>query len=100
MRLPKTITIFGQVYTIKLVLNLDSVGLCDFDNSIIYIRANQAPEQLFLTLLHEINHAIQFRTGLYQALSREVQEVISENFSVAYREIFEIKIKKAKRAKS
>ena len=94
IKLPKSVDIFGKPYLIKMINNLDSVGLCDFDNSIIYVRANQSPEQIFITLLHEINHAIQYRTGLYQALPIQIQEVISENFSVAYREIFNMNFKK------
>ena len=52
--------------------------------------------ELEKTILHEIGHAMIFRSGLAQVLSHEVQEILCEVFSNVVHENFKIKADRRK----
>jgi len=89
----RSINIKGQKYKIKIKKCKDEdeyMGLCDTDEKIIYIGA-QIEEQsdLYITLVHEIIHAILHETALDQVLPVEVNELIADNIAtVIYKEFF------------
>lgn len=39
------------------------LGKCSFKKQLITINANQNPEAIFMTFIHEVLHAIEFETG-------------------------------------
>ena len=92
MKLPKSIKIKGEVWKIKLVDNLhapdgDKVqGYCFTTGREIYIDKSLRGEQLSITYLHEINHAIMFE--LHLTLNLEVEEIIADGFASVYEKLF------------
>jgi len=96
MKLPKYIKIKGQKYKIIYNKNLSKesiYGDTDMDYKIIRICNSLEGEKLLTTLIHEIGHAIQFETGISQAISVGLQEIICENFSTVFNDIFKIRFK-------
>lgn len=78
-KLPKTYTVKGAKYKIKLVDTDMFAGMCDPQKKIIYISIHQSKEQIEHTFYHEVNHALQFEIGINQAVSRETMEILAEN---------------------
>lgn len=88
-KLPKTVMVLGKRIKVVLKEELASqgyAGLYDPSEGKIYINPN-VPD-IEETYLHELNHSIIHRTGLNQVISREVEEMICENFATAYAEAF------------
>lgn len=92
--LPKTLLIFGDVYrVIKIRIKGGIAGDCDSEKKIIKICPKQTQKQKLHTLLHEMNHAVIFRTGIFQAVDEKVIETISENIATAILENFKLRKK-------
>ena len=89
MVLPKSVKIFGQRFKIKVMPLHGYLGLCDRAAKIIYVESNQTESEIYQTLLHEIGHAVIGRTGIVQALSPELEEIIVENIATAIIDNFE-----------
>ena len=85
MKIPKSIWVKGQEYTILSIKGLTedehADGATDYINKTIKYDSKLKGDMLKRCLLHEIGHSIQFETGLRQALSDELLEIITENFS-------------------
>lgn len=79
MKIPKKINIFGVIYKIKFVDTDLFAGLCDPTKKTIFLNINQSKEQILSTYIHEAVHAMQFSTGMNQAVSREFMEMMAEN---------------------
>lgn len=89
MVVPKSVKIFGQRFKVKVVPLHGYLGLCDRATNTLYVESNQSEKEIYQTLLHEIGHAVVGRTGIAQALSPEVEEIIVENIATAIIENFE-----------
>lgn len=79
----KSITILGRRVRIKEGANLvyrgePCLGLCDYDNRIIYLEKNQSPRMKKDTLRHEAIHFFLELTGISQKLSESENEVYSQ----------------------
>ena len=83
MTLPKSVTIFGLKFKVKVAKLNGYLGLCDRLTSTIYVEANQSDKDKLHTLLHEMGHAVFGRVGLVQGISPELEEVIVENIATA-----------------
>lgn len=66
------------------------MGYYDLEQEAIYL---QGVKEDYGTLIHEIGHAIFHRTGLKQAISGDVEEIVVENIATALMENFEVKLK-------
>lgn len=100
------IRIFGKVIEIyDEPINLENdYGELDgyFDPNTWKIAVDTKATNRFQSLLHEINHAIWFRTGMFQAgIPNQIHELICETFATAYDELFDdlIKIRRKYRKK-
>ena len=79
--IPKKINIYGVKFKIKLTKMTEYSGLMDYKAKTIYISEiyNKTDKERVATLWHEIFHAIHYRIGLDQAISREMLEVLAES---------------------
>jgi Zn-dependent peptidase ImmA (M78 family) len=73
-KIPKSITILGRTIKIKTGKNLyfqgePCLGLCDYDNRIIYLEQNQSPQCMKDTLCHEAVHFFLILCGMDQRMS-------------------------------
>ena len=73
---------------------VDNLG--DFDNEKreIRIRDSLKGDEYLCCLLHELQHAIHWRTGITQAIDPTTLEIVVENTAVCLVELFEIKLRK------
>lgn len=94
--------VFGQKWTVKLVASAELVndegeedaGSCLPDKKLILINKNQPKEEYLHTFLHECFHALFHRVSINQALSYDLNEVISDCAATWVTETFDIKLKK------
>ena len=95
VKIPKSIWVKGQEYTIAKSSELDEDiegNTCNITKH-INISTTSKDDELKRCLLHEIGHAIQYETGISQALSTEMQEVVTENFANVIIDIFHVRFK-------
>lgn len=93
--------IFGELFKLKRSETIETHGVygyCD-PNKLEIVIDQSLDGTLFLeTLIHEIGHAVFYRTGIRQTkMPLEVEEIICENISKALIENLDIKIKARKR---
>ena len=72
---------FNKYRLIEVVDTREFAGLWDFDKNTIYISTHQSASETEKTFWHEYEHCIQYLTGLHQALTKELLEVMAENRS-------------------
>lgn len=94
-KLPSSITILGRKVKIKQGKNLTYegralLGLCDYDNKIIYIEKDQKESTKRETLLHEIYHFHLELTGFSQKMSDSENEVACQLFTALYLDLHKI----------
>lgn len=92
----KQITVLGHKVLIKYQdLSLHGLeGYFDPLKSMIVINTKQDPKAMMLTLMHELIHAICHHSALGQtSMSRDVEEIVAEQVSTQFGQIFDIKIK-------
>lgn len=97
MKIPKEIYVKGQHYEIIKVKELSETDGSDgetseHDKTIKYC-SKLNNDKLKRAILHEIGHAIQYETGISQALSEEMQEVVTENFANVIVDLFHLRFK-------
>ena len=89
--------IFGKKTKVEVVKdfakNEGLLGLFIPDQDKIIIAQDQIKEEAAKTLVHEIWHSIEFRTGLRQVIPKEVSELIAEGISIAICENFNLSLK-------
>jgi Zn-dependent peptidase ImmA (M78 family) len=72
------------VFQDKFSIETGYAGLYEIDKHKITVDSSLVGKDKHSTIWHEFFHAVFFRTGLSQtSVSRDVQEVIVENFSIA-----------------
>jgi Zn-dependent peptidase ImmA (M78 family) len=79
-KFPKSIQIMGRKIKIKQGVNLvykeqPCLGLCDYDNKIIYLEKNQPDQSKVETLVHEATHFFLELTGISQKLDEDTNEM-------------------------
>lgn len=90
-KIPKTLTVFGKKFKIKLIDTHEFAGLMDAEKATIYLSIHQTEQQLIATFWHEVFHSLHYRIGLNQALSRDMMEVLAEAQSTLLMEILKFK---------
>jgi Zn-dependent peptidase ImmA (M78 family) len=78
MKIKKSYKIMGKSIKIKLVDTSEFAGMWDSEKNIIYLSTNQTKEQLEESFWHELNHLMQTFSGVTQAVSHELMEVMAE----------------------
>jgi hypothetical protein len=81
MKIPNSVNIFGTKYKIRFVDTDLFAGLCDPAKKTIFINKNQTKENIDITFWHEVFHSVQFTLGMNNAISREMMEMIAENYA-------------------
>ena len=81
MKIKKTYTLCGYKIKVKMVDTMDFAGLYDNQKNTIYLSTRQSQEDLEKTFYHECIHVLQYKTGIHQAVSRELMEVMAETGS-------------------
>ena len=95
--IPSAVVIKGQLYTVtvfdsfldyyKKTNSADSLGLCDRQKREIYMHKeghkdyNDPEQELYLTYLHEIGHAIITEVSLNLCLESDIEELVVDNMS-------------------
>jgi hypothetical protein len=95
-KIPKKVTILGQVFTVKIVdagtlqkeTGFSSVGGMNFSRRIILVKNNMSADDTWLTFLHECVHVGTFMAGLNQVTIPEVQEIWCETLANTFMDIF------------
>ncbi len=98
MRFPKSVTILGRKFAVKLVTTEKliavtgqrSVGALDFSGKTIYILKDLSRDEQFLTLYHEVAHAVQSTVGLDQITSPELAEIWCESMANGFMDLAKI----------
>lgn len=100
MKLPSSINIFGANINI-----LESYPCLDDDGNLvegyfcsktltIAINKKLSSEDKLHTLIHEIGHAMFFRTSLWQtSINSQLEEIIVNNMATAIVEVFNLRFK-------
>jgi hypothetical protein len=84
MRIPKSVNVFGATYSIRRVKDLnegEDDGHCNVVKKEIAIDSKLKGRELAETFYHELFHAVSYETGIYQAIEKELEEIIVTNFS-------------------
>lgn len=96
----KTLNILGQkVKIIEMDLEGSLLGFYKYKEQFIALEEKEdchTPDKMN-TLIHECVHAVFHRSGVTQALSNELEEVICENIATMIIENFDLKLKNARR---
>jgi len=89
------INIKGTKYKIIITDKMEdgTVALCDKVKKMIYLNPKRNPKEQMLDLFHEIIHGLITEVGLDQCLNADIEEIIAENFSVFFYNLFNKKIK-------
>lgn len=92
MKIPKSVSIFGQKYKVKLLKAVNSdgdkcCGLIDPETKTIYIDKTMTIEKQLHTFFHEVIHAVLNETGCGHSLSI-LEEPIVDNVSKCMAELF------------
>lgn len=90
MKLPEMILIKGDIWQIRLVKEIEAgkntVGLCDEQDNMIYIKRGQSTKDKVKTFIHELLHAIEISHNfniphrLVYALEEPIYQLIKDNF--------------------
>jgi Zn-dependent peptidase ImmA (M78 family) len=91
-KFPKAITILGRKIKIKQGANLvymgqACLGLCNYDEKVIYLEKNQSDEMKYDTLVHECTHFMLELTGISQKLNDSENEIFCQLFTALYSDI-------------
>jgi hypothetical protein len=82
-KIPKTLKVLGKTWRIRVVSpqamqTQGAIGEAHFDARIILLSNELKGEILRTTFYHEAVHALQWESGLTQAMSREMSEVMAD----------------------
>jgi len=91
-KVPSSVTILGRKVKVKQGNNLHymgepCLGLCDYDNKVIYLEKNQLAQMKHDTLVHESVHFFLELTGLSQKLTDNENEIYSQLFTALYNDL-------------
>jgi Zn-dependent peptidase ImmA (M78 family) len=91
-KFPKQLTILGRKVKIKQGVNLvyngtPCLGLCNYDEKVIYLEKNQSEEMKKDTLCHEAAHFFLELTGISQKLSDSENEIHCQLITAFFHDI-------------
>lgn len=91
-KFPTSITILGRKVKIKqgrglVYMGQPCLGLCNYDEKIIYLEKEQSDEMKYDTLLHEIHHFYLEFTGFSQKMSDAENEIACQMFTALFNDI-------------
>jgi hypothetical protein len=72
VKIPKTFTLAGILWTVEESNAISDMGHCDNETATIRLRADLSPQVKAATFCHELQHAIRFTTGLDEHNEAEV----------------------------
>lgn len=85
MKIPKSVNIMGDKYNVKLVNEMNiipgALGVCDPETKTIYLMKTLKKDQMSVTFIHEIVHAVIVSGGLHQVIGDAVEEILCEQIS-------------------
>lgn len=91
----KTISILGRLYQIKNIKGLSETkgldGFCDHENAILAIDSRLKGEYRLRIFFHELAHAIDHETGLYEILDDQSLELHAQAMSGILSNLFKLK---------
>lgn len=99
MNLPKSVNVYGEKIKVKLqdLKNHSVAGFFDGDKNLIVICNSLKGNDLLLTFLHEVSHAIWSKSGMRQMhCSSDVEEMTCENIPNWIVKNFDLKLKNKK----
>ena len=97
----KNIDVLGQKWK---VIRLDGLkeqgilGKCIFAKKLIAIDGSLHGHELEHTLLHELGHALIYRSSIYQSLPHEIEEILVDIFGTFLLDNFSLKIKEKRKS--
>jgi len=101
VKIPKSINVYGKVWTVSYKWNLKTDegvladGLCDKQKKIMWIDRATKPAERSSIFLHELFHAILHELKVGQTdLNREVEEIIVTGIEEFLMENFTIRLKR------
>jgi hypothetical protein len=72
VKIPKSFTLAGILWTVEETSAISDMGHCDSEAAIIRLRADLPQQMKAATFCHELQHAIRFTTGLQDHDEKEV----------------------------
>ena len=90
--IPSNINVLGVKFKVKILSTkkMDEIhgqnvyGNFNCNNRMITIRRQNNNEEELATFLHELSHAIMWVSGVSQAMTNEMSEVVAQTFSYAF----------------
>ena len=92
-----TIDVLGEKWKIKRLAGLVSQGImgkCVFAEKTIYIDDSLTDYQLEHTFIHELGHALIYRSSIYQSLPHEIEEILVDIFGTFLLDNFSLNLHK------
>jgi Zn-dependent peptidase ImmA (M78 family) len=91
-KIPKSVTIFGRKYKLKIVSQQKIIqiagSLCEacveFDSKSIFVVKDLPDDEKLIAILHEIQHISHHTCGISQVISPEMQEILCESTAQAF----------------
>lgn len=85
-KFPLSLTILGRKVKIKqgiglVYQGLPCLGLCNYDEKVIYLEKNQSEQMKYETLVHEATHFLLELSGISQKLSEGENEIYAQIFT-------------------
>jgi hypothetical protein len=72
VKIPKSFTLAGILWTVEESNAISDMGHCDNETATIRLRSDLSPQVKAATFCHELQHAIRFTTGLDEHDEKEV----------------------------
>lgn len=91
-KFPTSITILGRKVKIKqgrglIYMGQPCLGLCNYDEKIIYLEKEQSDEMKLDTLVHEASHFFLELTGISQKLSDSENEIYCQVITALFNDL-------------
>lgn len=91
-KFPTSITILGRKVKIKqgrglVYMGQPCLGLCNYDEKVIYLEKEQSDEMKLDTLVHESSHFFLELTGISQKLSESENEIYCQVITALFNDL-------------
>lgn len=91
-----TINVLGEAWKIKRIEGLKEAGImgkCVFKDRMIALDASLKGHDLEHTLIHELGHALIYRSSIYQSLPHEIEEILVDIYGTFLLDNFSLGLK-------